>query len=371
MRSGRWWLGLVACVALGCGSAAGGGGAADATGAGDGGTVGDSAGADADGGQGGGDVSATDAAADAAADAATDAEADAAADAAADVATDAAADATTDAAADATTDAAADAATTADADTDADTTQACLPWSGGCVEPSCLAIAKARTALVAEIQAQGAKPCAAKADCTTLDVSTACQGACPLAVHKDTVGPAQTKLTSFSVGVCQAFDAAGKCGYATPGCLAPDPTCEDGVCVYAPTKPVGACAGPQPPNTVCKGGAWVCAPGAFQATAGGACQQATCATMQQALSALVADLIDAAKSCQSDSDCVLVDVSTACQGACPAAINGDMKADTLAALAAFDEGVCKAFDYAAMCGYSTPKCMAPKLSCQAGSCVAY
>ena len=347
---------LVATAA--CGNDTGGGGSADVTVNDDGGSI-DVAVNDA-----AADV-ATDVAADTAADAAKDTSADSAADSVADSATDTAADAVTDTAADTADDVAADVAT----DTTTDAGPACLKWAAGCVEANCEAIGAARSALYKQVEVDGAKACSAKTDCVIFDTNTACAGTCGTAVHKDTV-PALTALfTSFDADVCKAFGAAGTCGYSTPSCMQPDPTCEAGVCVYAPTKPVGNCIDPQPAGTLCVDGNWACKPDYFKPWAKSDCLEATCPNMQAALSDVVNGVGDTAKACVVDDECVAISVSTACQGACPLAVNSGMQNDVLLAVGWFDEHVCKQFGYAEKCGYSTPKCMAPNVGCEAKSCV--
>lgn len=348
-----------AAAADGGGGGGGDGTIADAAADADSGTTADSADVGAsDTGDGAGS---DDAAADVVADAVADSAADAAPDTTADVAADAAADIVPDSAADGAADATADGVAT---DASAD----CLAWSGGCVDKSCQAVSTALSKLKADLKTTAAKTCASTADCTTVDMSTACQGACPMASHKDVVGAIAAQLKDFSSNVCVAWDAPGKCGYATPGCLAPNPTCEDGVCVYTPTKPVGNCTGPQPANTVCEGSNWVCKPGAFHGWNDTACQEANCDNMKSALQALLPPYVDGS-TCQGDEDCTTVDVSTACQGACPLAVSVGVKDEVAKAVGWFDDNVCKPHDFATNCGYSTPKCMAPNPGCKAGKCV--
>ena len=254
-------------------------------------------------------------------------------------------------------------------DTANDTAPTCLKWAGGCVDMNCKAIGEAKNALYKQVISDGAKACSVKGDCVMLNTNTACTGTCGTAVHKDTADVLKALVSSFYLDVCQVFDAAGKCGYSTPSCTQPDPTCEAGVCVYAPTKPVGNCTGPQPDGTICEGSNWVCAPGYFKGYGETACHEATCETMSAALNAIKAVGGEAAKACQLDDDCTAIDVSTACQGACPMAVNSGMANDVLKAIGWFNDNVCVPFDYAKQCGFSTPKCLAPNVGCDAGVCV--
>ena len=91
--------------------------------------------------------------------------------------------------------------------------------------------------------------------------------------------------------------------------------------------------------------------------------------MSAALVAIKEGVGGSAKVCKTDEDCVTISVSTACQGACPMAVEAGMQNDVLKAIGWFDENVCQKFGYAAKCGYSTPKCMAPNPGCEAGMCV--
>jgi len=95
----------------------------------------------------------------------------------------------------------------------------------------------------------------------------------------------------------------------------------------------------------------------------------TCSSMSKALWDGINAAVEANNACAIDADCTTADQSTACQGACPAAINVAKKVAFGAAVDALDQSICKANNYAAKCGYATPKCMAPKPGCVAGKCV--
>ncbi|MBI4699662.1 MAG: hypothetical protein HY744_00610 [Deltaproteobacteria bacterium] len=72
--------------------------------------------------------------------------------------------------------------------------------------------------------------CAAPADCTTVSVSTSCQGDCPAVVS--VAGKAAVEAAVAEANERWCDDRAG-CGYATPSCIMPEPVCEKGACADA------------------------------------------------------------------------------------------------------------------------------------------
>ena len=132
----------------------------------------------------------------------------------------------------------------------------------------------------------------------------------------------------------------------------------------------GLCPAPQPPGTVCQGSVWMCAPGYFHGFGKSECFEATCENMSKVLKESLDAVVTKSHTCVAGGEdgCVVVSTSTACQGTCGMAVNGGMANDVALVVGWVDEHICKAFGYAAKCGYSTPKCMAPKPFCNAGTC---
>ncbi len=130
----------------------------------------------------------------------------------------------------------------------------------------------------------------------------------------------------------------------------------------------GSCPAPQPPGTVCQGTVWVCGPGFFKPYGVASCVEATCDNLQAAVSTAIEAATGAAQSCAAGEECVVVPTSTACQGSCGVAVAADRQNDVLKVVGWLDDNICKPFDYAQKCGYSTPKCMAPNPICKAGVC---
>ncbi len=212
--------------------------------------------------------------------------------------------------------------------------------------------------------------CSASADCTIAQTSTACAGACGQAVNKTGKAAVDAVVADLDVNLCKANGYAGKCGYSTPSCLAPNPACEAGKCVYVPTVKPSDCTLPQPAGTVCANKTWVCKAGYFQTTsASKACMEATCSLMIAAHGEAIGGVAATINKCSHDTDCIIVATSTACQGACGVAVNKAEASVLEASIAWADANICKANGYAAKCGFATPKCVAPKPGCAAGVCV--
>lgn len=105
-----------------------------------------------------------------------------------------------------------------------------LPGSGACVEPTCKAVSDSLQGTLGELLFAGGK-CTQDTDCTTVSVSIACWGACPAAVNVAHKADVEAMIQAHDA-ICKAADYANKCGYMTPKCMAPDPGCHGGVCVY-------------------------------------------------------------------------------------------------------------------------------------------
>jgi hypothetical protein len=77
--------------------------------------------------------------------------------------------------------------------------------------------------------------CEADKDCVMVSASTDCYGMCPVSVHSLWAVKYVNKMGMVSEAYCSGFQ--DKCPYATPGCLAAEPACVDGVCEAVPTAP--------------------------------------------------------------------------------------------------------------------------------------
>ena len=227
------------------------------------------------------------------------------------------------------------------------------PAGAECLPVTCDAMSKALFGAI-EAAVDASNDCQVDEDCEAVDKSTACMGACPVAInsgHKDAFA---ATLGALDKAICVANDYAKLCGYATPKCLGPNPGCVAGKCVYSKPK--------DPPPAACP-------PGFFKAYGSDVCQVADCANMASAKAAAINSAVDAAKACAADSDCVIVQTGTQCGGTCGAAINGAGKAAVTAVVQWVDDNICKANDYPKLCGYATPGCLAPNPGCNAGVCV--
>lgn len=121
----------------------------------------------------------------------------------------------------------------------------------------------------------------------------------------------------------------------------------------------------------CVNGSWVCAEtspcpdcGAGQVRTFEGCM--TCDAVTAALSEALETERLANAGCRTVADCVLTASDTACRGTCPVAVSVAGERAFTAALSWTDRDYCS--EFAAECGYSTPKCAAPKLECQTGLC---
>lgn len=167
--------------------------------------------------------------------------------------------------------------------------------------------------------------------------------------------------SAVEVAVDSAVDAA------TDTAISTDTPATDAKDVSADT---GLCPLPQPPGTVCQGSSWMCAPGYFHGFGKTECLEATCDNMAKVLKESIDAAVAKSHSCTGaeDGECMVVATSTACQGTCGMAVNSGMANDVALVVGWVDDHICKEFGYAAKCGYSTPKCMAPKPFCSGGTC---
>lgn len=84
--------------------------------------------------------------------------------------------------------------------------------------------------------------------------------------------------------------------------------------------------------------------------------------MQQA----VTDAVASGLSCQLDSDCIVMDVSNGCFGACPVSVGRDHYSTVISQVEDADRTYCK--NYADQCGYSIPLCVEATAACIQGRC---
>lgn len=105
------------------------------------------------------------------------------------------------------------------------------PTAKACVEATCKNMISAHGELIGGVAA-GLKACSQDADCVVVPTSTACQGACGVAVNAAEAQVLKTSLAWADEHICKANGYASQCGYATPKCMAPKPGCKAGACVY-------------------------------------------------------------------------------------------------------------------------------------------
>lgn len=79
---------------------------------------------------------------------------------------------------------------------------------------------------------QGHMDCQHDTDCTSVSTTTACQGTCGVGLNVNFVDAFQKGLAALDDKFCQQTGFAAQCGYTTPKCIAPNPGCVDGQCVY-------------------------------------------------------------------------------------------------------------------------------------------
>ena len=236
---------------------------------------------------------------------------------------------------------------------------------GACAEATCTGLDHVKdAALDAAISANTA--CAKDVECVVVPTTTACQGTCGAAVNTGAQAAVAETVAWVDQHVCAAYDYATLCGYSSPKCMAPNPACVQGHCVYA--KP-SSCAPPQPANSTCQGDHWVCDAGYFQPPGAPDCQKATCEAMEAAVSQAIASAVAAGLSCAKDADCTLVGTGNSCYGTCGEAVNTAAKPEIEKLVATLDEHICVALSYAEKCGFMTPMCIQPSPGCLNGECV--
>jgi len=86
------------------------------------------------------------------------------------------------------------------------------------------------------------------------------------------------------------------------------------------------------------------------------------ASMHEAVNSIVSS----GQACQKDSDCVALDVSNGCYGACPVAVSATEITRLEDEIWEADFAFCTAFKE--QCGYETPGCPALRPVCEQGQC---
>ena len=72
--------------------------------------------------------------------------------------------------------------------------------------------------------------CTTSSECTTIDPSTDCMGACPVPVNVDGVEEVEAAIDYANSAWCSNYTEMG-CPYATPDCVEFEPACMGGICV--------------------------------------------------------------------------------------------------------------------------------------------
>lgn len=134
---------------------------------------------------------------------------------------------------------------TADADTSVDSagTDAAGEVAAADVAPEVAADADAAdsldcsatlTALQSEIDKlqSSHSDCSHDEECTTVPSGTACQGTCGVAILKSFASTFASALSDLNDKYCVKTGFSSTCGFSTPKCIAPNPGCVAGKCVY-------------------------------------------------------------------------------------------------------------------------------------------
>ncbi len=249
----------------------------------------------------------------------------------------------------------ADTAAPTDAKTPTDAKASCLSGQfedlndGTCKAATCPNFSKSHGAwLKAALLANN--DCSADADCEPAGQSTACMGACPVIINKANKANFSA-LVGKADAFCKANGVAAKCGYMTPGCLAPQPGCVSGKCVYT-KKQTGTCPAQN-----------------FKPWGKTECVQATCQNKSKYKSLAINEALKKAQKCSKDDDCTIVSTSTKCSGSCGSAVNKGMKNDVAKVVGWVNDNICKVTGPDSPCPYATPDCMPAKPGCASGVCV--
>ncbi len=108
--------------------------------------------------------------------------------------------------------------------------------STDCIEATCENLAKAKNEAIAAAIAKS-QACSGSDDCVHIATSTDCGGTCGASVNAGMQNDVLKVVGWVDDNLCKAFGFKTKCGYSTPKCKAPEPTCGKGVCWDSPTGP--------------------------------------------------------------------------------------------------------------------------------------
>lgn len=92
----------------------------------------------------------------------------------------------------------------------------------------------------------------------------------------------------------------------------------------------------------------------------------SCAVDFEAMVASVEDLVASGQDCRQDSDCIVMDTSNGCYGACPVAVNKLELSRLEKELRDADLTYCR--EYTEQCGYLAASCPALSIGCIQGQC---
>ncbi len=105
-----------------------------------------------------------------------------------------------------------------------------------CIEANCDNLIKEVWAAIDDMVGKS-KACSQDDDCVIASTSTSCQGSCGAAVNGGMQNDVMKIVGWVDDNLCKKYGYAAKCGFATPKCMAPAPTCVAGKCQYNKTVP--------------------------------------------------------------------------------------------------------------------------------------
>lgn len=169
--------------------------------------------------------------------------------------------------------------------------------------------------------------CTANTDCTTVSVSTGCQGACPVPVNQSGKSKVEQAVKQANQTYCATYRSDG-CPYVSPRCVATQVFCSEKVCTAM-----------------------------------------DCTTRRNTANNAVDTAIKANLACSSDADCTLVFKGTQCAGACQAAVNKTGEAAVKAVIADVNATICNNYRQDG-CPYASPSCAPVTAKCVQQQCTA-
>ncbi len=99
------------------------------------------------------------------------------------------------------------------------------------------------------------------------------------------------------------------------------------------------------------------------------CVEATCKNKNKSATEAIAEAVTKAMVCSADADCLIVQTSTKCRGACGEAVNKANKDTVTTVVKWVDANICAVAGPDSPCPYATPGCIAPKPGCVNKACV--